>query len=155
MGYNAAMRKAVRAIVIRDDEMLVMKRNKFGHEYYALVGGGIDFGETAEQSLRRELREETGLHVESPRLVYIEEAGNPFGTQYIYLCNYVGGEPALEADSIEAQIHADGKNLYEPVWLPIKDLPMTNFLSERLKKAILESLDKGFPDNAVDITHKY
>jgi ADP-ribose pyrophosphatase YjhB (NUDIX family) len=149
------MRKAVRAIIIRGDDMLVMKRNKFGHEYYALVGGGIDHGETAEQSLYRELAEETGLKIGTARLVFIEEAGDPYGTQYIYLCEYVGGEPALRPDSIEAQIHADGKNLYEPGWLPLKDLPASNFLSERLKKAIMKALGDGFPEKPVDITHEF
>ena len=44
------MRTAVRAIVIKDQSLLVMHRNKFGQEFYALVGGGVDYGESAEQA---------------------------------------------------------------------------------------------------------
>lgn len=145
------MIKAVRAIVVKDDSLLVMHRNKFGHEYYALVGGGIDFGETAEQSLKREITEETGLVVKNPRLMFIEEAGAVFGTQYIYLCEYVNGEPKLQPDSIEAKIEANGKNLYMPMWLPIKDLHSVPLLPEVLKRALLDGLKNGWPDEPITL----
>lgn len=139
------MRKAVRTIVVKDDQLLVMNRNKFGRIYFALVGGGVEPGETTEQAALRELKEETGLEVKNPRLVYIEDAGPVFGTQYIYLCDYVSGEPSLPADSIEAKIAAAGKNLYVPAWLPISDLPKTAFLSEALKNRLINDLEHGFP----------
>lgn len=148
------MRKAVRAIVIKDDKLLVMHRNKFGHEYYALVGGGIDFGETAEQSLIREITEETGLAVNNPRLVFIEEAGEVFGIQYIYLCEYVSGEPKLRPDSIESKIAADGQNLYTPMWLPIKNLPSIPLLPDVLKTALLDGLKNGWPDEPITLHAK-
>lgn len=91
------MRKAVRAIVIRNDQILVMKRQKFGQLYHTLVGGGIDHGETPEQALRRELYEETGLEIASPQLVYVEEAGDPFGTQFVFLCQICGWRTCLAA----------------------------------------------------------
>lgn len=141
----------MRAIVVKDDKLLVMHRNKFGHEYYALVGGGIDFGETAEQSLMREIAEETGLTVKNLRLVFIEEAGDVFGKQYIYICEYVSGEPKLQPDSIEAKIEADGKNLYTPMWLPIKDLPSTPLLPDVLKTALLDGLKNGWPDEPITL----
>src|SRR5438105_15315498 len=107
MRYTGVMRKAVRAIVIKDDYLLVMKRNKFGSEYYTLIGGKIDLNETPEQAIIREVKEETGLDVGNPRLLYIEEAGVPFGTQYIYWCDLVrDGEPKLDSHSPEAPIHA-------------------------------------------------
>lgn len=140
--------QAVRAIVLKNDQLLVMHRNKFGHEYYTLVGGGIDAGEAPEQALRRELREETGMVVGSVRHVFTENAGDPFGVQYVFLCEYQGGEPRLQPDSDEAKIAALGQNLYEPMWLPLRALPATPFLSESLKQAILEALQHGWPTAA-------
>lgn len=139
------MRKAVRAVVVKDDALLVMHRNKFGEEYYTLIGGGIGVGETPEQALLREVKEEASLSVAHPRLVYIEQAGDPYGDQFIYLCDYTSGEVTLPTESTEAKIHALGANLYEPVWLPIKKLADVSFVSEALKNSLIKALAQGFP----------
>lgn len=145
------MRKAVRAIVFKDNQLLVIKRNKFGTVYYTLPGGGIGVGESAEQALRRELEEETGIKISSVRPVFMEAAGEPFGTQYVYLCDYLGGDPVLSPDSIEAKINELGKNLYEPVWLSIEELSGTSFMSPNLKQAIVASIKGGFPEQPHEI----
>lgn len=145
------MRTASRAIVVKDSQLLVMHRNKFGHEYYALVGGGVDFGENAEQALYREVREEASIEIANPRLVIIEDAGSIFGIQYIYLCDYVSGEPQLAADSIEAKITADGKNLYTPMWQPVSELPTLNLLPAELKDALTAGLRDGFPEQPIQL----
>lgn len=146
------MRQSVRAIVQRGDELLVMRRNRFGHEFYALVGGGIDEGETPEQALYREVKEETGIAIASPRIVLHLHAGPVFGMQYIYLCRYVSGEPALSVNSEEANAHAEGGNLYEPCWLPIEQLTATNLLPVELRSLLHKFLTEGFPDKPVDLT---
>lgn len=139
------MKRAVRAIVIKDDALLVMHRNKFGHQYYTLVGGGVDMGETPEQSLYREVREETGLTIANPRLVYLEDAGDLYGVQCVFLCDYQSGELAMSPDADEAHISALGQNIYTPMWLPLKDLPDVEFLSRQLQERILRSLREGWP----------
>lgn len=146
------MRQAVRAIVVKDDHLLVMKRNKFGHEYYSLVGGGIDMGETAEQALYREVSEETGLAIANHRLVITEDAGSMYGIQHIYQCDYVAGEPALAPDSAEALIQAGGQNLFQPLWLPLADLPTTNLLPKELKAILLTGLADNFAGAPIALT---
>lgn len=139
------MRKAVRAVVVKNDALLLMHRNKFGEEYYTLIGGGIGVGETPEQALMREVHEESSLLVANPRLVYVEKAGDPYGDQFIFLCDYSSGEVSLPAASTEAKIHALGANLYEPVWLPIKKLAEVSFVSEALRNTLVKALTQGFP----------
>jgi len=135
--------------MVNDNQILVMSRNKFGSEYFSLVGGGVDAGETAEQALDREVREETGLVISDPRLVYIEEAVKPFGTQYIYWSKYPGGEIKLSEDSDEAKIDKLGKNLYKPMWLDIDKLPGSPFLSVELKEHLIKDLAHGFASHPV------
>ena len=139
------MRQAVRAIIIRDGKLLVMKRNKFGEVYYTLIGGGVDLGESPEQSLVRELYEETTMTAQRARLVFIEQAGEPYGDQYVFLCDDVSGEPKLSPDSEEAKISNLGQNTYEPMWLPLSDLASVPFRSETLKKKLLDGFARGFP----------
>ncbi len=145
------MRQAIRAVVTNGDKMLVMRRNKFGKEYYTLIGGGIELGEELEMALRRELAEETGMQVGAARLVYVEDAGEPYGTQYVYWCEYQGGDPVLGANSEEAHISAAGQNTYEPMWLPVAELPNVNFVSGSLKAELISALQNGFPDEPMQL----
>lgn len=138
----------MRAIVVRDGKLLVMKRNKFGKQYYTLIGGGVDAGESLEQSLVRELFEETGMVAQAARMVFIEQAGDPYGDQYVFLCDGVSGEPVLNPASEEYKISSLGQNTYEPMWLALSDLPATPFLSEALKQRIIKGLVQGFPAQA-------
>jgi len=149
------MRKAARAVIIKDNALLVMHRNKFGQEYDTLVGGGISPGETGEQAVVREVLEETGFRVTGVRPIFIEEAGAPYGTQYIYLCEAEGDVPQIAADSPEAPIHSMGQNLYIPKWLPLSELPNVTFRSPVLQKAILYSLTHGFPPQPVVIDQQF
>ncbi len=140
------MRKAVRAIVVQDGKLLVIRRNKFGSVYYTLPGGGIDPGETAEQALVREMAEETSVQVEIDRQVYVEDAGDPFGIQYVFLCHYVNGEPALHPESEEAIITAMGQNLYIPEWVPLDSIRDVNFRTDKLRTALLRDWPMGFKE---------
>ena len=146
------MRMAARLVMVRDNHLLVMHRNKFGSEYYALIGGGVDPGESPSDALMREVREETGLKIANPKLVYIEEAGKPYGTQYIFAADYAGGEPVLAPDSDEAKIHNLGQNLYTPVWLEVSKLASVPFLSKELKNLLVHDLVHGFPEQPVKFT---
>ena len=145
------MRHAVRAIVLRDNELLVMKRDKFGARYYTLPGGGVKWGEPARHALLREMREETGLKLGAGRLVFVENSGPVYGTQYVYLVDYLGGEPRLDPGSDEAKVDALGKNRYHPEWLPVEKLAGVTFVSPRLQQALLTALRTSFPVRAVTI----
>lgn len=131
-----------------------MHRSKFGQEYYTLLGGGIDPGETPEQALAREMREESGFTVTSATLVFVEEAGHPYGTQYVYYCAVQGDQPLLDPQSEEAALAAFG-NLHTPMWLPIHDLPKVTFRSPSLQRALYNALVRGFPTHPVALDSQH
>ena len=60
------------AIIIKDNKVLMVKNNK--NNYYYSVGGRIQFGETALQAIKREVKEELGFEMEVDRLGFICEA---------------------------------------------------------------------------------
>jgi 8-oxo-dGTP pyrophosphatase MutT (NUDIX family) len=131
-----------------------MKRNKFGSQYYTLIGGGVDPGEDLETALRRELREETGLTVGAVRLVFTEDAGDYYGVQHIFTCEYLGGDPMLASDSEEAVESALGENTYQPVWLPLSQLPTATFRSSSVRDALLAGIRDGWPKTPLELAWK-
>lgn len=56
-------RPSVRGIIIRDGKIAMMHSLKYN--YYKFPGGGIEQGETLEETLIREVREESGLVVKT------------------------------------------------------------------------------------------
>ena len=139
------MKKAVRAIIVDKDNILLMKREKFGSKYYTLIGGHVELGESLEKALIREIYEETMVRTSEHKLVYIEETGEPYGTQYVYTCKYISGTPMLHSDSDEKRINKAGKNLYMPMWVPISKLPDITFRTTKLQKRLIKHLKQGFP----------
>lgn len=131
---------------MRDGDLLVMKRTKFGEVYYTLLGGGIQAGETPLQALEREVREEASLRILSAKHVFTEDPGPPYGPQFIFLCEFAGVTARLADDSEEASINQLGQNLHEPMWLSPDMLRRVAFRSEALKHRLLEALKHGFPD---------
>ena len=54
----------VDAVVIQNDEVLLIKRNNPPFKgMWALPGGFVEYGETCEEAVDRELHEETGIHM--------------------------------------------------------------------------------------------
>lgn len=58
---SIGQRPSVRGIMLRNGKIAMMHSQKY--DYYKLPGGGIEPGETLEETLIREVREESGLVV--------------------------------------------------------------------------------------------
>ena len=90
------------------DKILLVKRNTVPFKgYWALPGGRIDSDETIEQTVVREVKEETGLDVEVVRKIgeYIEK-GVKDEVEYEYyptsfLVKIVGGEIRKQESEIQ------------------------------------------------------
>jgi ADP-ribose pyrophosphatase YjhB (NUDIX family) len=147
------MGKAARAIIIENGKILVMHRNKFGSEYFTLVGGRASEGESMEQALVREVREETGLQVVAATLMFIEDHPEPYNQQYIYLCNLAPHDydTKLQETSEEAFMNKMEMNLHTPVWANVHSFEHLNFRTPQLQKAIIQAVNKGFPKEPVHL----
>ncbi|MDR0975823.1 MAG: NUDIX domain-containing protein [Christensenellaceae bacterium] len=70
---NASFHCRTRAIIEKDGRYLILRPVGVGCEYYYMVGGHIEIGETSEQAVLREIKEEVGIDVAIERLVCIHE----------------------------------------------------------------------------------
>ncbi len=61
----------VGAIIMKDDKFLMVGNSR--QDYLYSVGGRVKFGETAEEAVRREVFEETGVRMEIDYLGFIHE----------------------------------------------------------------------------------
>src|SRR5262249_53274627 len=63
--YGNRVRLRVCGLCWRNDDLLMINhQGLYGHDFWAPPGGGVEFGEAMEESLRREFVEETSLAVE-------------------------------------------------------------------------------------------
>jgi ADP-ribose pyrophosphatase YjhB (NUDIX family) len=140
------MGKAARAIIVENNNLLVMHRNKQGSQYYTLVGGRAAEGESLEHALVREVKEETGLDVTNARLVFTEMHPEPYNEQYIYICQ-IGPhtDVVIQESSEEAGMNKIGINMHRPLWVNIKALDRLAFRTPQLQEAIIKGLKKGWP----------
>ena len=145
--YTGGMSTAARAIIIENNSLLVMHRNKHGSQYFTLVGGRVNEHETVEEGLVREIKEETGLDVTSARLVFVEKHPAPYNEQYIFLCEIAPHQAvAIQPTSEEGMMNNLGANTHAPQWAPVKGFEKLPFRTPQLQAAIVTALKKGFPN---------
>lgn len=110
---------AVDAIIIRDGRVLLIQRgNEPFRGMYALPGGFVEYGERVEETLRREVMEETGLRVVSHRLVGVYSAPDRDPRWHTVSIVYLAeceGEPAAGDDACGV------------AWFPLDNLPPLAF----------------------------
>jgi 8-oxo-dGTP diphosphatase len=102
---------AVSAAIFRNGRVLIVRRARPpAHGLYTLPGGGVELGETLEEAVIREVREETALEVEPVALAGYRQAigrdaKGDVERHFVILpfaARWVGGEIALNEELAEA-----------------------------------------------------
>ena len=92
--YQAAVMRGTHILLVKQGESSV-------YEYWNVPGGGREEGESEEQCVVREVREETSLDIKVERLLIDgpSHRHSPYQQFKTYLCTAVAGE--VKPDSIE------------------------------------------------------
>ncbi len=99
----------VSVVLIEDGRILLANHIENDEPFWTLPGGRLKTGETVTQAAVRELKEETGLDIETGDLLFVDEAisdGHTIpGLQLIFRGETVGGafHPTLEEGYLGAE----------------------------------------------------
>jgi NAD+ diphosphatase len=110
--YFPRINPCVIVLITRGDEILLARNKRYRSGYYSCLAGFIEIGESAEDTVHREIMEEVGLQVDNIR--YITSQSWPFPSQLMlgYYADYVSGEIVPEEAEIE-----------DAAWFDVRQLP--------------------------------
>jgi 8-oxo-dGTP diphosphatase len=115
-------RRRVAAVIVRRGHVLMVRERNRGSsgrhdglEYWTLPGGGVEAGESDDEAVRREVREEVGLTVSgAPRRLW--EYPYPSGPTTAYVVDVEDGEPVLGVDD---DLGCDCPRMVGVDWIPL------------------------------------
>ena len=95
---------AVATIVLvrKGDKALLVRAHTFRGTNYGLVAGFLEPGETLEQCVAREVREETGLTVKNIRYFGSQPWPYPCGLMVGFTADYADGDLSLQEEELSA-----------------------------------------------------
>ncbi|MBQ4082779.1 MAG: NAD(+) diphosphatase [Bacteroidaceae bacterium] len=86
---------AIIVLIHRGEEALLVKAKNFKRDFYGLVAGFVETGESLEECIAREVYEETGLRVANIRYYGSQPWPYPMGLMIGFHADYAGGDIAL------------------------------------------------------------
>ncbi len=98
--------------ITRDDEILMARARNFRGDFYGLIAGFVETGETLEEAVVREVHEETGLEIKDIRYFGSQPWPYPSGLMVGFTAHYAGG-----------QIHVQREELKNVAWFHRDHLP--------------------------------
>lgn len=127
----------VTGILIENDEILLVQQKVSDKRNWSLPGGRVEQGETLQQGLIREMKEETGLDVEIVRLLYVCDVVASANTvvHITFLLRRVGGKIVLPTNEF------DENPIHDVQFVSVEELVRYGF-SEKF----IEVIKKGFPN---------
>jgi len=103
---------AVIVLIRKGDEVLLVHANNFRRDFYGLVAGFVETGETLEEAVEREVMEETGLKIKN--LKYFASQPWPYPS---------GLMVGFNAEYAEGDIHLQRSELSDGGWFKRDNLP--------------------------------
>ncbi len=145
MKKKKKLRNSVKAIIIEDGKLLVLRKKNGNGAYTVLPGGGQKHSETLHQALKREVFEEISAKVKIGKLLHIreyfsEKHGFAYEDREIHQVEFFFKCNLLE-DYHPKNGHFPDPHQKEVVWVKLDQLDEANFYPETLRK-ILSNLKK-------------
>ena len=115
---NPGVKLRVSVVLIRGDEILLIRHRRDARFYWVLPGGGLESGESLTACAAREIQEETGLDINILRLLYVCEVLSPIGRKHVLDLIFLG-EPVEGDEAIRPSRYWV---IEEPRFIPLHEL---------------------------------
>lgn len=120
---NGVVNLRVAAIIMKDGKVLMNKSSKT--DFLFTIGGRIQFGESSEEAVVREVMEETGVRMEIDHLGFVHENifiadANTKGVKPVYEIEFYYFMKTPQDFTPAWEIFEDGGNTDKLVWLDPK-----------------------------------
>jgi 8-oxo-dGTP pyrophosphatase MutT (NUDIX family) len=125
------------ALIVKDDEVLLIHRKRGGDEYWVLPGGGIEEGETGEVAATREVKEETGLNTKRVTPAFEDYNAETKGTNKVYLVEVDGKDAKLGGPEVARNTP---ENWYNPEWVGSNSIEDVRIVPDSLKQKVVSHL---------------
>jgi 8-oxo-dGTP diphosphatase len=125
-------------IIINDEGKVLIGKRKGAHaQYYSIPGGHLELGDTFEYTAVREVKEETDLEINAPKVIAVTNnletykgEGKHYISVHLLVTDFSGDLKNMEPEKCE-----------EWLWSDPDDLPMPHFdASKRGIECYLESV---------------
>jgi NAD+ diphosphatase len=103
---------AIIVAVVRDRTILLARSHRFAGPMYSVLAGFVEPGESLEQCVHREVREEVGVEVRGLRYFASQPWPFPHSLMVAFTAEHAGGE-----------IRIDDREIMEARWFPSDRLP--------------------------------
>ncbi len=92
---------AIIVLIHKGDEVLLAKGRNFKSDFYGLIAGFVETGETLEEAVVREVQEETGIKIKNIRYFGSQPWPYPSGLMVGFNADYESGEIHLQLEELK------------------------------------------------------
>jgi len=103
---------AVIVAIVKDNKILLAQNNNFRNKFYSVLAGFVEPGETLEECVLREVKEEVGIDVKNIRYFGSQPWPFPDSLMIGFTSEYASGEISIDEDEL-----CDAK------WFSVDNLP--------------------------------
>jgi len=123
------------AIIIKGNKILLIHRVNNGEEYWVFPGGAVEDNATPEETVAREVNEETGLNCVKIKFAFFQQNFQNGNKHPFYLCSVKGKEIKLGGPEAKRNF---SDNWYNPEWIDRSELNNLLIYPEEIKEKILQ-----------------
>ena len=123
----------VGGLILNDKKQILLAKSRKWKDRFTIPGGHVELGETLEEALKREIKEETGLKIMPIRFLLLQEA--VYSREFYKPKHFIFLDYLCEAQTTDVEVDED--EIQDFVWVdPRKaaEMDVDSFTKRTIKK---------------------